>query len=185
MMMPRSREEQVDDVLAKEAIRELALVYSIAADRNDIELMRQLYTEDALDNRGAPNGLAREHIDEIADLRQGISMVAHVVTNHLIWVHGDKAEGEVRNVSHHLIERDKAYVSLVVGGRYLDKYSRDARGVWRFAQRAVVVDFVTETAIQDPLPSLRYTKRLMVGKCDETDPIYGFFTDFKRGVRKL
>ncbi len=177
-------EEKLNELLAKEAIRALALHYCIAADRNDMALMRELYLPDARDSRGRPNGLASEHIDEIPELRKNVLMVAHDVTNHLVWVDGAKAEGELRNLSHHIMKTGDGYMYMGVGGRFLDRYSCDASGTWRFAERTVVIDFVTRYPVDEPLPTVRHTNGLAIGSADEHDPIYGYFRDFERGVRK-
>ncbi|WP_344418210.1 nuclear transport factor 2 family protein [Pseudonocardia ailaonensis] len=170
----------MDEVIAKQEIRDLVLLYGMACDRDDAELLRQVYLPDGRDNRGEPNGLASEYIEAMSRLRAGSIMVAHQLTNHLIWVDGDVAEGEVRNVSHTVHTTDTGYAYRIMGGRYLDEYRRDGSGRWRIADRAAVVDWADGWPIDEAGARPRYGTTLS-GADDETDPVYRVLSRARRG----
>lgn len=64
-MSGKTREQQLDELLDKQAIYELIMAYCNAADRHDHVKMRTLYHEDAIDDHGHfAKGLAMEFIDK-------------------------------------------------------------------------------------------------------------------------
>jgi hypothetical protein len=52
LMSGKTREQQLDELLDKQAIYELIMAYRNAADRHDHVKMRTLYHEDAIDDHG-------------------------------------------------------------------------------------------------------------------------------------
>ena len=55
---------KIQEIIDKDAIRELVNIYCRAADRHDNDLMRSLYHEDAFDDHGSFfKGKAMEFID--------------------------------------------------------------------------------------------------------------------------
>jgi hypothetical protein len=134
--------KELDVLLARDAIRELALLYSRGVDRKDIELLKTLYTEDATDDHGSHfNGPADAYIRFLERSLPGMLAGGHFVCNHLIAVDGDTAEGEVYALAHHIIPDGKGgTVQDVAGVRYVDRY-RKQDGRWLFASRVVRFDF--------------------------------------------
>ncbi|MFC0204934.1 nuclear transport factor 2 family protein [Novosphingobium soli] len=130
-------------LLDKEAIRELVLLYSRAIDRQDIELLRDLYTPDATDTHGDSfDGPAADYCDFIARAFPHMPYSGHHVCNHLVAVDGDEASGEVYALAYHLIPapdggREEDFMAV----RYIDNYRRCEDGRWRFAKRVVTYDF--------------------------------------------
>ena len=55
-MSGKTREQQLDELLDKQAIYELIMAYCNAADRHDHVKMRTLYHEDAIDDHGQHHG---------------------------------------------------------------------------------------------------------------------------------
>lgn len=178
--MSKDRDVLLDELLAKEDIRQLMLMYVLACDRDDAELLRKIYLPDARDNRGQPTGLASEHIDAMQRLRAGRIMIAHQTSNHLVWVDGDTAESEARNLSHAVLQTPDGYSYHVSGGRYLDKYRRDEQRAWRVAERVAVVDWTNSWPITETEARPRYGGTPS-GAGDQTDPIYSFFGSLRRG----
>jgi ketosteroid isomerase-like protein len=136
-------ETAMQALLDKEAIRELVLLYSRAIDRQDIALLRDLYTEDATDTHGDTfDGPAEAYCRFIESAFPHMPYSGHHVCNHLIAVDGDTAEGEVYALAWHLIPtRDGGREEDFMAVRYIDGYRRCADRRWRFATRVVTYDF--------------------------------------------
>jgi len=126
----------------KEAIRELVLFYSRGVDRQDIALLRTLYTRDATDDHGKHfSGSADDYLAFLERSLPNLHASGHFVCNHLISVvDADHAEGEVYAIAWHHIPDGKGGALLDLAGvRYIDQYRREA-GRWLFARRVVRFD---------------------------------------------
>lgn len=133
----------VQALIDKEAIRELVLLYSRAIDRQDIALLRDLYTDDATDTHGDSfDGPAGDYCDFIARAFPHMPYSGHHVCNHLIAVDGDVGSGEVYGLAWHLIPtREGGREEDFMAVRYIDNYRRCADERWRFSRRVVTYDF--------------------------------------------
>ncbi|MFK4872400.1 nuclear transport factor 2 family protein [Novosphingobium sp. ZW T3_23] len=133
----------VQALLDKDAIRDLVLLYSRAIDRQDIELLRDLYTDDATDTHGDSfEGNAADYCEFIAGAFPHMPYSGHHVCNHLIAVDGDEAGGEVYALAWHLVPgRDGGRQEDFMAVRYIDNYRRCPDGKWRFSKRVVTYDF--------------------------------------------
>ena len=172
----------IQRLLDLEAIRTLVNIYCRAADRQDHQLMRSLYHEDALDDHGSFfQGLAMDFIDKLPEIQAPMEILHHSTTTHNIELDGDKAEGEVYVIAFHRVATETHSIDLLIGGRYLDKYER-RDDVWKFSHRAALADWAT---VQDP-SSVDLDHPLvsgaLIGRRDNTDPSYKFFDCFSRGV---
>ncbi len=138
-------------LIAKEQIRELVLLYSRGVDRQDIALLRTLYAKDAADAHGVHfNGTADEYINFLERSLPHLRVSGHYVCNHLISVDGDRAEGEVYAIAHHIIPDGKGgCVADFAGVRYIDRYRRE-QGRWLFACRDVMFDLREVRPIPTP-----------------------------------
>ncbi|QQD17961.1 nuclear transport factor 2 family protein [Spongiibacter nanhainus] len=140
--MNRDREQQLDTLLAKEEIRELALLYSRGVDRKDPELLRDLYTTDATDTHGHTfDGGAEAYVDFLEQAFPFMAYSGHHICNHLISVDGDIGEGEVYALAyHHLPDGNGGWMEDFMAVRYIDNYRRDSDDRWRFSKRVVTYD---------------------------------------------
>lgn len=169
--------EVLAQLIAKEQIRELALLYCRGVDRKDAELLRTLYTADATDTHGDTfDGPADDYVDFLEKSFPYLRYSGHHVCNHLISVEGDRGDGEVYAVAYHVIPDGKGgWTEDLMTVRYIDNYVRENDGRWRFAKRVVTYDH----RMQQPVPAPR----------DATggpeDPSYELLTSrlFKRGER--
>ncbi len=132
----------LETLLAKDQIRDLVLRYCRAVDRRDYAALAELYHDDAVDDHGGMfSGSASEFLAWLPSILETMQATAHMVTNHLIEVDGDYAEGEVSTIAYHLTKDEQGEDSeIVIGGRYLDRYER-RDGQWRFAHRKIVMDW--------------------------------------------
>ncbi len=144
--------EQLANMQAKEAIRELALLYCRGVDRKDPRLLRSLYTEDATDTHGDTfDGPAEAYVDFLEQCFPFIRYSGHHVCNHLISVDGDEAEGEVYALAYHIIPDGKdGWLEDFMCVRYLDRYWRRKDGRWRFAARLVSYDMRSQRPAPEP-----------------------------------
>jgi ketosteroid isomerase-like protein len=131
-------------LLDKDAIRELALLYSRAIDRKDSALLRDLYTDDATDTHGSDfSGNVNDYVAFIESTAPYMTYSGHHVCNHLISVDGDTAQGEVYVLAVHCFASDPANkVEDWHVVRYMDNYRRCGDGKWRFSKRFVTYDMI-------------------------------------------
>jgi SnoaL-like domain len=176
----------IDTLIAKEAIRDLVLQLCRALDRGDMVLARDLYECDALDEHGInPTKTAQEFVDLVEPMLAGLTVVQHNITNHLIRVTGpDSAEGEAYVIAYHRGENDDVANLLIIGGRYLDRYSK-REGQWKIAHRKCTLEWAHEMAVAAKVDyeNLITDGSVAAGRKDAQDPSYAFFTAFVRGVR--
>ena len=130
----------VQDLLAREAIRDCLYRYCRGIDRADAEMLRSAYWPDGVDDHGLFNGNATEFIDWCVPLLAQVEHSQHTIGNALIQIDGDAARVESH---YHAYERRRRAsgvpYEMFVGGRYLDRFER-RDGVWLFKERLAVVD---------------------------------------------
>lgn len=134
--------QKIQVMLDKHEITELIHAYCNAADRHDIEKMRSLYHDDAMDDHGMFfSGPAMEFIDMLPDIQANMEILHHNVTTVNIKLNGEQhAEGEVYIIAFHRFKTDDGPADLLVGGRYFDHYEK-RDGVWKFSYRSVDADW--------------------------------------------
>ena len=137
-------------LIAKDQIRELAMLYSRGVDRKDIELLKSLYTADATDDHGPYyNGPVEGYIAFLEQSLPHMHIGGHFICNHLVSVDGDAADGEVYAIAWHLIPDGKGgLLHDMQAVRYIDNYARE-NGKWRFAKRVVTFDMKVVHAAND------------------------------------
>ena len=137
-------------LVAKDEIRELALLYSRGVDRKDAALLRDLYTDDATDTHGDTfDGAARDYVAFLERAFPYMRYSGHHICNHLISVDGNQAEGEIYALAYHVIpDGNGGWQEDFMCVRYLDRYRRQD-GRWRFAQRVVSYDYKRRRPITD------------------------------------
>jgi len=170
-------DDRLQQLLDREAIRDLGMLYSRAIDRQDMALLRDLYTEDATDTHGDTyDGPADGYCAFIERAFPHMLYSGHHICNHLISVDGDEGNGEIYALAWHVIP-DGAGGQLedFMAVRYIDNYRRSADGKWRFARRVVTYDL----KIRRP-----FTGGGLMGQGAD-DPSYQVCTQnlFQRGAR--
>jgi ketosteroid isomerase-like protein len=149
--MTDEQQKKLQQLLDKEEIRELALLYSRGVDRKDPELLRDLYTADATDTHGHSfDGGAEEYVQFLEKSFPYMKYSGHHICNHLISVDGDEGNGEVYALAYHYIpDGQGGAMEDLMAVRYVDRYRRESDGKWRFARRIVTYDF----NVRRPIPT--------------------------------
>ncbi|MDA9370569.1 nuclear transport factor 2 family protein [Gammaproteobacteria bacterium] len=176
-------DSKIQEIIDKEAIRELVHIYCRAADRHDHVLMRKLYHEDAYDDHGSFfKGKAMEFIDMLPEIQKSMGILHHNVTTHNIKMAGNKAEGETYIIAFHQVLSDSGAYDVLIGGRYFDEYEK-RDGIWKFSSRAVDADWAY---VKDPSQvNLAHPmiEGANLGRPDNTDPSYKYLKSFRREER--
>ena len=151
--MADNHADAVANLLAKEEIRELAMLYSRGVDRKDPALLRDLYTEDATDTHGDTyDGDATGYVDFLEQAFKHLPYSGHHICNHLISVAGDTGEGEVYALAYHVFPDGKGgRLEDFMCVRYLDNYRKCGDGRWRFSKRVVSYDMRKQGPVQAKL----------------------------------
>jgi hypothetical protein len=149
-------EQALATLVAKDQIRELALLYSRGVDRKDIELLRSLYAAGSTDNHGKYfNGEAEDYLKFLEKSLPRMPMSGHFICNHLICVDGDQAEGEVYALCYHLLpDGQGGCIEDFKAVRYIDRY-RKQNGRWWFAARVVTFDLESARPASGGIPDTR------------------------------
>jgi len=155
-------DEEVQELLDKQALNDLLVRYCRGIDRLDKELVLSCFHDDAYDDHGDFKGPAKEFLDELWARSAGkaTSFIEHKLSNVSLEIDGDTAYGESYLVMHQL--RDG---QLIEGyGRFVDRFER-RDGAWRIAHRRVVLEWAT--------PGRGYEKAAFVqGSRSRDDPSY-------------
>jgi hypothetical protein len=182
-MTAKTRDQQLDELLDKQAIYELLCAYANAADRHDHVKMRALYHKDAIDEHGHfAKGPAMEFIDKLPQIQAPMEILHHNVTTVNLKLDGARAEGEVYIIAFHKVKDGAQSYDVLIGGRYFDKYEK-RDGVWKFKHRSIVADWAypatpSKVNLEHPFLAGAY-----LGKPGAVDPSYRFFSLFRRGQR--
>lgn len=154
--MTGATSEAVQELVAKQAIRNAMLRYCRGVDRGDADLIGSAYHLDAVDEHGVATYTGETVGPGIAELMSSSRVCMHMVANHLIDLRdGDHAGWEAYfGVWQTMSGRDGEEVVLHALGRYLDQMER-RNGEWRIAHRLVIVDLTRLLAPGEGVPPSR------------------------------
>lgn len=143
----------MDDTFRDEwALRRLAETYAFAMDRRDPEMLKPLFTDDAVIESvfRAQRGIAE--ILGIPDiLTKMYASTLHAVHNQSVTITGDTAEGETYCVAYHLKypKEDGKNMRFDYGIKYKDSFRR-VNGGWRFSRRHLHLEWTQLSEVQIP-----------------------------------
>lgn len=181
--MDPALEQQLRELLDKQAIFDLINAYCNAADRHDQDKMRALYHEDAIDEHGQfARGPAKDFIDRLPDIQKPMAILHHNVTTVNLKLDGDRAEGEVYILAFHQVRHEQELFDVFIGGRYFDKYQK-RDGLWKFSHRSIVADWCYPAHPSEVRLDHPFLQGAYIGKPGPADPSYGFFSLLRRGQR--
>jgi len=134
---------KIEELYAREAIRDCVYRYCRGVDRCDEEMLRSAYWEDARDDHCLFVGRREELIAWVLPLLRSMAASQHTIGNVLIRLYGDHADVESYYRGHHRVHDGSKFVDSVQAGRYVDRFEkRDDE--WRIARRKVIVDWFRE-----------------------------------------
>lgn len=137
-------------LIDKNGIRDLAYTYAHAIDRHDWKLLESCFAPDGDFILG--DVVYAKDRAEYVHVVQGIARydkTMHFVGNHLSEIKGDTATGETYVVASHFYKEKGAQKAYIMGIRYLDKIAK-VEGKWVFKRRQVAVDW--EEGVGTPNP---------------------------------
>lgn len=140
----------VDALLAEREIREVLARYCRGIDRGDVELVRECYHVDALDEHGRYRGDGRAFAEHaVAVLGDRYVSTMHALHQSLVEFDDAGAHVETYFVAYHAAAEPANERHLYVfGGRYVDRFTR-RDGRWRIAHRVVVRDWSRRATYSD------------------------------------
>lgn len=141
----------IEETVSKQLITDAIMRSSHGIDRCNVDVLKSAYWEDATVDYGVYTGEAMAFADFLMPGLAAFKVTQHSVSNILIELRGDEAKVESYVRAYHLAPGEDGDVDMVVGGRYIDRFTR--RGdAWRIAHRIYVMDWNTNgpsTAIWD------------------------------------
>jgi hypothetical protein len=165
--------EELKNLLDKQAITEVIHRYCRGVDRCDVELLESVYHSDSYDDHGYWKGNGQEFAAFVTGrLTEANSATTHSVTNTLIDILDHETAHAESQVMVTLIRRgDGPPIVDLMGARYLDVFTRK-QDVWRIAERTVVLDWhkCEQWRSSNPPMSLDGFKR----GARTDDPLYSF-----------
>jgi len=158
----------LEDLVSRHEIYEALTRYCRGVDRCDVELIRSVYHEDAIDDHGMFKGPGMEFAQWIVDWeRQNIKQCQHLIGNFSCDLRGDVAFTETYCIS---FSEDMNGNNATVYNRYIDRFERRG-GTWKIADRLVVLDLTRTEPGTKPfgdVPGWDFAW----GTRDRTDPSY-------------
>jgi uncharacterized protein (TIGR02246 family) len=135
-------------VADEQALLRLAELYAQAVDRRDADALVSLFTEDGIIERPGSVWQGHEKLRGIiARLNTLYASTFHTVRNQTSAVVGSNAQAETYSVAMHILNStDGERKRMDMGIRYQDSFVRQD-GVWLFAKRALIVDWVETTEL--------------------------------------
>lgn len=161
-------EDDMRALIERQKIYDVIIRYCRGVDRCDVELLRSVYHEDAIDDHGMFKGRGVDFAEWIIDwtfknLRRG----QHVIGNFSCDLQGDVAFTETYCIS---FSEDVTGRNATVYNRYIDRFEK-RNGEWKIADRLVVIDLSRTDEGAEPfgeVPGWHFT----FGRRDRSDPVY-------------
>lgn len=170
-MTPPIDPHSLTQLVAEREIRAVCLRYCRGIDRRQLNLVRDCYHPDAVDEHGDFVGGVEEFIEHARVSLEAFETTTHFVGNILVEVDddGEHARCETYTIAiHRLAAGDQRPArDHTVGLRYIDDFEC-RHGHWRIANRVCVFDW-TRT---DPVVGWQFTDAFRRGGFDGTDAVF-------------
>ncbi len=132
----------------EQELLQLAYRYAQAVDRRDADALVSIFTEDGIIERPGSVWQGHDKLREIiARLNTLYGSTFHTVRNQTAVIDGATARGETYCVAMHILNSTgEKRTRMDMGIRYQDSFVRQD-GVWLFARRELIVDWVENTEL--------------------------------------
>lgn len=173
--MPDKNNFGLDELIARERIRDCIFRYCRGIDRGEEAALRSAYWPDGTDTHGPYNGSAEGFIDWAMKVLPHIERGIHQVHNILIEFRPNGAAVETYfSAFQRQRGRNGALEQWDMKGRYLDWFVQ--RGSeWRILNRTVVFDWVEQMPLHPGTEAERFGDRTPIGRPFPEDPVYSLF----------
>ncbi len=153
-------DEELQELLDKQALNDLLVRYCRGVDRLDEELILSCYHPDAYDDHGTFKGSPPELVAWLKRTGPAVSFMEHKLSNIYLEIRGDVAFGESYSAMH--LQKGDLFAQGY--GRFIDRFER-RDGDWRIARRRVTLEWAS--------PELGYdTADFAPSRRDRSDPSY-------------
>jgi hypothetical protein len=156
----------LDDLLAKEEIKDVIKRLARGTDRLDEELMVSCYHPDGFDDHNAFRGSATDFAAWVCEMLPHFQATMHFTADPYIELDGAVAQCNTYCEAHHV----SADTDMVMGLRYVDRFEK-RDGKWLIAKRVCAFDWAY-TVPFDPAVSYTFAPDFTVGHRDRTDITY-------------
>jgi hypothetical protein len=173
-MSARALEHALQEMVEREAIRDVLYRYAHGMDRMDGAYLRKAFWPDGFDDHGSFKGGTEAFIKWAFDLREAgmVDRLIHKISNILIDFYGDEAAVESYFTSYHRFKNESGeYFDEMLVGRYVD-HMVNRNGEWRILKRVVVRDWVRRFADSKAWEDVADIAKITQGSTAPNDPIY-------------
>lgn len=187
-------ESGIKELLDRQKCYDVLTRYCRALDRADIDLMRTVYWDDAVDDHGVFDGNAQAFSEFIVkEIQNWFEVTTHSISNVHMEYHGDTMFTESYLTAYHKVSgsRDKVeaiqgptYLSkldpealnaphhvFIFGGRYIDRLEK-RNGEWRIAMRQVCMDWNENWPGNSIYDEGMFSQLQRLGCRGHEDPVY-------------
>ena len=163
----------LEDLLAREEIRDVVRRLARGTDRLDRELIVGAYHPDATDDHNEFRGPPEAFADWVLEVLPFFQATTHFVGTPGIELEGERAWVETPCVAHHVSRPDEngAQSDLVLGLRYCDRFEHRGDTGWRIAHRVCAFDW-TYTVPFRADEGFPFREDFTVGRRDRSDVSY-------------
>jgi SnoaL-like domain len=156
----------IEDLLAKEEIKDVIKRLARGTDRLDEELMASCYHPDGVDDHNVFRGSGTDFAKWACQVLPHFQATMHFIADPYVELDGDIAQCNTYCQAHHIgIGSD-----VVIGLRYVDRFER-RDGRWLIAKRVCAFDW-SYTVSFDPSIGFQFAPDFTVGHRDRTDISY-------------
>ncbi|MCD9624004.1 nuclear transport factor 2 family protein [Rhabdothermincola salaria] len=163
----------LDELLAREEIRDVVKRLARGTDRLDEELMASSYHPDGYDDHNSFRGTGTEFARWVVEVLPHFAATHHFIGDpHFRSIEGDVAQVDTYCIAHHLSrpDDDGRATDMILALRYVDRFER-RDGSWRIAHRVCAFDWTYEVPF-DAGARFVFEDDFTVGARDRTDITY-------------